>query len=150
VWTNRRSLILSLACTKAVIVLVVAFAAFLPFLRGTGFFSGSLLLRADSFPFVAALLYAVCVPAMVALLCLHRVLARIRRDEIFTAENVRLLRVISWSCFAACFVLLAGSASSIAFALVGVGAGFAGLIVRVVKNVFDAARLIKDENDFTI
>jgi hypothetical protein len=130
--------------------LVIAFAALLPILRGTDFFDGSLLVRTDSFPFVAALLYATCVPAMVALVCLHRLLSRIRKNEVFTSGNVKLLRIISWACFAACFILLAGSFSSPAFFLVGVGAGFIGLIVRVVKNVIDAARQIKDENDFTI
>ena len=38
----------------------------------------------------------------------------------------------------------------IPFFFVAIAAGFVGLIVRVIKNVFAEAIALKDENDFTI
>ena len=39
---------------------------------------------------------------------------------------------------------------SLIFLLVAAAAAFVGLILRVVKNVFEQAVTLKDENDFTI
>jgi hypothetical protein len=47
-------------------------------------------------------------------------------------------------------ILLAGSFADTLLVLVAAMAGFIGLILRVVKNVFEIAVSIKDENDFTV
>jgi hypothetical protein len=97
------------------------------------------------------LCYACCVPALVALFCLDRLLANIMKDAVFTAENVKALRAISWCCFAGAFIL---TVTALYFApillVVAAVAAFFGLIVRVVKNVINAAVALKSENDFTI
>lgn len=81
---------------------------------------------------------------------LYRLLTNIKNDRVFVKENTKCLRRISWEC------MLAGLALVIfglwryfffgfAFAFV-----FMGLIMRVLKNVFEKAVEIKSENDFTI
>lgn len=85
-----------------------------------------------------------------ALWSLYRLLENINKDKVFIAENTRCLRLISWEC------MLAG----VAFAVIGLWrfvffmpalmAVMFGLIMRVLKNVFEKAVEIKSENDYTI
>jgi hypothetical protein len=95
--------------------------------------------------------YACCVPALAALFLLDRLLTNIRKGQVFTEENVKALRAISWCCFAEAFIL-AAAALYFAPILLAVSAAvaFFGLILRVVKNVIAAAVALKAENDFTI
>jgi FtsH-binding integral membrane protein len=97
------------------------------------------------------LYYACCVAALVALFFLNRLLANIKKDAVFTEENVQALRAISWCCFAEAFIL---TATALYFAPIllafAAGVAFFGLILRVVKNVINAAVALKAENDFTI
>lgn len=148
-WNKDKSVMLSSVCTRIVIAVVVAVAIALPFLYKSGFFlQRSLPPNADAY--LLPVLYAACIPAFIALLLLDRLLANIRHGNVFTPANVRILRVLSWVCFAAAAVLFGGGFVSYVFALIGAMAAFIGLILRVVKNVFAAAVALKDENDFTI
>ena len=82
---------------------------------------------------------------------LDRLLSNIRKEEIFIPQNVAYLRGISWACFAMCLpCLLIAVYGSQTFLFVMVAAAFMGLILRVVKNVIEAAVLIKEENDYTV
>ncbi len=86
-------------------------------------------------------------------LCLYelwRLLANIRRGEVFIAANVRCMRVVSWCCVGAAAVGLASTAYYLPFAFVAVAAGFMALIVRIVKNAFQQAIAMKDELDLTV
>ena len=56
----------------------------------------------------------------------------------------------SWCCFGACLVSFASSLYWPPIMLVAIAAGFVGLIVRIVKNVFEQAITMKDELDFTV
>lgn len=92
-----------------------------------------------------------CVPfALAALGALHRLLGNLKRGLLFVSQNVTLLRALSWCCFAVALIALAASFFYLPFLLVGIAAGFIGLILRVIKNVFRAAIEIKTENDMTI
>jgi hypothetical protein len=95
--------------------------------------------------------YVCCIPALAALFLLDRLLTNIRQERVFTEENVKALRAISWCCFAEAFIL-AAAALYFAPILLAVSAAvaFFGLILRVVKNVIAAAVALKAENDFTI
>ena len=95
-------------------------------------------------------IYCCAVPGFFLLLCLHRLLRNIRRERVFEKENVTLLRVISWLCIAVGVVTLVSGLYYTSFFLVAAAAAFCGLIVRVVKNVFEQAIAIKTENDYTI
>ena len=81
---------------------------------------------------------------------LYRLLGNISQERVFIPENTKCLRRISWECMLAGFALLIFSLWRfifIAFAFVAV---FMGLIMRVLKNVFENAVEIKSENDYTI
>jgi Protein of unknown function (DUF3036). len=97
-----------------------------------------------------ATIYACSVPGLVALFSLDRLLANIKKKNVFIAKNVKHLRVISWCSFAVSAILFVSGFYYLLFLLVAVAAAFFGLILRVVKNVIEQAVTIKDENDFTI
>lgn len=85
-----------------------------------------------------------------AVFYLHRLLNNIRKQEIFVDSNVTCLRVISWCCFGiAILFLLLGFWRSLAW-MITFAAGFFGLIMRVLKNVFALAVEMRQENDYTI
>ncbi|MBQ2868015.1 MAG: DUF2975 domain-containing protein, partial [Firmicutes bacterium] len=74
----------------------------------------------------------------------------IKNEQVFTDENVSLLRRISWCCFLAALITLISSRFYLVFGLIGIAAAFMGLILRVVKNVIQQAVIIKAENELTI
>jgi hypothetical protein len=129
----------------------VAVAVLLPYLVDSGFFSESAFRIQDAV--VAKLMpvyYAVCAPVFIALFHANALLVAIRSGEVFVRRNVRYLRVISWCCFAAAVVFVVGASGSLALALIAAAAAFAGLIIRVIKNVLESGVEIKAENDYTI
>jgi hypothetical protein len=87
---------------------------------------------------------------MAALVCLHILLSNIKKEKVFIAGNVKLLRTISWCCFAAAFVMVFAAKYYLLLGLTAVAIAFIGLILRVVKNVIEEAVRIKTENDLTI
>lgn len=149
-WDSVKSVKLSTIFTKAVIVMVIAFGAALPFIVKTTSFSERFLLEKNELIYTMAIAYACCVIALVALWKLNRLLTNIKNEDVFIENNVAILRAISWCCFLVAAILLLGSFSSLVFLLLSVMAGFIGLILRVVKNVFEAAVHLKNENDYTI
>lgn len=122
----------------------------LPFLCSSSFFAGRALIDPALIFWLMPLYYGFCVPAYIALFSLDRLLGAVKREEVFTARNVRYLRIISWCCFGAAAVLLAGELISMVFIVLAILAAFFGIVLRVVKNLFAAAVALKDENDYTI
>ncbi|MDR2162566.1 MAG: DUF2975 domain-containing protein [Clostridiales Family XIII bacterium] len=150
-WDSKKSVVLSIVCTRVIIVFAIAVAALLPFLIDRGFFSGSVFRISD---IVAGklmpLYYALCAPGLIALFHANALLMAIRSGDVFSGANVRYLRVISWCCFTAAAIFAIGARGSLALLLIAAAAAFAGLIIRVVKNVLEAGVDLKDENDYTI
>ena len=99
-----------------------------------------------------AVTYLTAAPAALVLYRLYRILANLAGGQVFVAQNVRHLQVISLCCLAAAAVYLAAALAGrlAAMWVLGPAAGFVGLLVRVVKNVFAQAVALKEENDFTI
>ena len=95
-------------------------------------------------------IYSGSVFAWLCLYRLWRLLANIRRGEVFVGANVVHMRVISWCCAAATAICLLSAAYYLPFAFVAVAAGFMALIVRIVKNAFQQAIAMKDELDLTV
>jgi hypothetical protein len=95
-------------------------------------------------------LYLCSVPAYIALICLYRLLKNIELERVFTAENVVLLRRVSWCCVAAACISLCVAPVWYSTVLIAAAAAFMALIVRVVKNVFVRAIGMKDELDYTV
>lgn len=147
-WNLSRSVKLSSICTKVAVVLVIcaAFAmpnlvpAYVNYTEKNPEIIHSLLLT----------IYACVLPGMISLICLDRLLANIKREEIFVEKNVKLLRVLSWCSFIVSAILFISGFYYILFVIIAVCAAFLGLILRVIKNVFEQAMVIKIENDFTI
>lgn len=100
-------------------------------------------------PLLATLLCCVP-PAIIALVCLDVLLWNIQRNRAFVEQNVKLLRAISYCCFCVAVIFIYFSVlRPFAFVIV-FAAGFFGIILRVVKNCFQQAIAIREENDFTI
>lgn len=77
-------------------------------------------------------------------------LLRVRSGNVFTDKTVALIRLISWCCFPAALIF---GVLGIWFTVsIGVAfmAFFAGVCLRVVKNVMEEATEIKNENDLTV
>ena len=88
--------------------------------------------------------------AYVTLYNLLKLLYNIKGEKIFITDNVKYLRVISWCCFAVGFITLIGGILYLPFLFVAVAASFVGLMLRIVKNVMQAAVEISEENELTI
>lgn len=111
----------------------------------------------------------------IALVCLDKLLIHIKQGIVFDNKNVKLLRIFSWLCFFVSmvtflfvavvifrmyldtvgainvyFITIADWYYSIFAFSVAVAELFVGVVVRVVKNIFEAAIKIKEENELTI
>lgn len=101
--------------------------------------------------------YMVVPAGYAALVCLDKLLINIRKEEVFEAKNVKLLRIISWACF---YAGLIGLLSFIVIMIMdfmfetlfvlSMGEFFMALILQVVMHVFKKAIIIKEENELTI
>lgn len=136
-------------------ILLALVSVALPFLLTNGFFHFEILSQIKSyiiFPF-----YAVVPAGYVALVCLDQLLSNIKKDIVFDRKNTKLLRAISYACVYAgmvgllsfIFILIKDFMFETMLALAS-GEFFMALVVRVVKNVFDKAIELKEENDLTI
>ncbi|ADY56279.1 hypothetical protein Sgly_1984 [Syntrophobotulus glycolicus DSM 8271] len=147
-WNPNKSVILSSICTKAAIVLVILTAFAMPHLVPTYVnFAGK---DPEIIRPLLLTVYACALPGLLSLICLNRLLANIRQGEVFAEKNVRLLRVLSWCSFIVSAILFISGFYYILFVMIAICAAFLGLILRVIKNVFEQAIVIKQENDFTI
>ena len=111
----------------------------------------------ESFNRPAAVFYPVvttfyCILPFAAgvIVCLIKLLLNIMGGEVFTKLNVTLIRSISILMFIATLIFAVAGYFYMPFYLLAVCAAFITLIVRVVKNCFTAAVVLKDENDMTI
>lgn len=136
-------------------VLLGAVAIALPFVLENGLFEFEILGQIKSyiyFPF-----YLVVPAGYIALICLDKLLKNVKSDLVFDNKNVNLLRIISYACFYAGFVGLTSFVVVLALdfmfetlIVLACGEMFMGLVVRVVKNIFERAIEIKEENDLTV
>jgi len=95
-------------------------------------------------------LYTSVFPGLICDLALFILLTNIKRNLIFTSANVKLLRIISWCCIFVGLEYFVFGHSFVSLILCSFAALFFGLILRVIKNVFEKAVEIREENDFTI
>lgn len=87
---------------------------------------------------------------LIILFFLRRLIKNIDNDETFGERNIKYLRIISWLCILETIILFASAFYYFPWIFVAGVTAFVGLIVRIIKNVFCQALLIKEENDFTI
>ena len=151
-WTARKSTTLSIVVAwiglAMGVVLIPGMVPVLKMIRVEGtIFNDEFIVRAVG-PLYACLGFGIA-----AVIILLRLLGDIRREEVFTRANVRRLRLISYCGFAIMVSCIVGAALAVPrpfFFILGLIAGFLGLLMRVVKNVIEAARLLKEDADYTI
>ena len=90
---------------------------------------------------------AVTAPALVFI---DRLLANILNRQVFTGENVALLRRIRWCCGGVCLLCLVPAFVYIPLVFLFMIMGFLCLAVSVLVQVMKAAVAIREENDLTI
>ncbi|MEI3131537.1 MAG: DUF2975 domain-containing protein [Oscillospiraceae bacterium] len=147
-WNENKSVRLSQACVVLFAVCLLLLDCLCYFavrwftgLRGMPWQTGKLMMLT---------IYLCSVFGWILLWKLWRLLANIRAQVIFDARNVALLRAVSWCCVGAGLICLVSGVYYLPFAVIAIAAGFMALIVRIVKNVFRQAILMKDDLDLTI
>lgn len=151
-WNKSRSIKLSNILVKGICFILLVLVFFVPSMVRwyDDISNGGGLIDTSVYIPLCATLYISWVFGMICIGALWKLLANINRNEIFTEQNTKCLRIISWCCIAvgiAFFIF--GFWRWLSF-IVSFVAVFFGLILRVLKNVFEMAVLLREENDYTI
>ncbi len=150
-WNKDKSIILSVIIIRATYFLIAACCVAAPFLADY-YDKAVITAQGEVSVYVPLLvtLYSIVPPAVAALISLDMLLRNIRKGQPFISRNVTLLRIISYCCFAVSVLFVYFSClRPFGFAVV-FAAAFFGVILRVVKNCFEQAVALREENDFTI
>lgn len=151
---TKFSTILSLViCGLCVVLLVVASCTFPTFLRWLYLDYHNLQNAAVYEEVVHTVIPAFycCVPiAGAALGMMIRILVNVLRKDIFIRRNVTYFRLISWCCYAVCLITLIFGTHYVLLEVIAIAMGIIGTLLRVVKNIMQAAVEIREENDLTI
>ena len=147
-WSKSSSLTLSRIMVLLFLLFLTAGSVGLPWLVRwyIGYYGKSLAILTPTL----VSLWSCATLAFAALYYLGKMLKNISREHIFIRENVHALRVISWCCFAVALIFLLYFFYYVLGLILSVLAAFIGLILRVVKNVFEQAIELKEENDLTV
>lgn len=151
-WTKTRSLFLSRILTLVMACLFIIFSFFIPNIAkwyeevsiGQGFIKGNLVVP------MCISLYVAFAFAFVALGALYKLLTNINKNLVFIETNTKCLRIISWACMLAGVTFFIFGLWRFIFITAAFFAVMFGLIMRVLKNVFEKAVEIKSENDYTV
>lgn len=157
---KNRSLVLSHILVKAfyAVLALVAVACVCVLVAGKDFLA--------LLTFHAVSLLVVVPFGLGALICLDKLLNNLKNKIVFDNVNVIILRNLSWIFFGVSLVtlleivvlfLIGGTIDLFSaiflyplYPIMCIGEFFIGLIVRVVKNSFESAIKLKEENDLTI
>ena len=147
-WNSTKSVKLSLALTYIFIVLLITVTFTLPMIvRWYVDIAG----RSTNLMATIMVTGYICIPFLgLALLSLRRLLTNIIETRVFIDQNVQMLRRISWCCVFVSGITLIAGRFYLPFLIIGIAAAFFAMIIRVIKNVFRAAIVLKAENDMTI
>lgn len=159
-WTNSLSVSLSSVIIKILFVLFLASCIYAPFAIKTY----GILFEGMALP-LAITFYVCAVFAFTALYALGRLVKNIRLEQIFISVNVGYLRLLSWCCYGVALatfifsqvIMLSGNdigegvlSWDFSFFILAAAAAFFGLILRVLKNVFEEAVRLREESEYTI
>jgi len=148
-WNNNKSLMLS----------NIAVLMFMVLLIGVWFISPQLVARLQSLSLSAnavhigiflLTIYLGSIPAVIILVQMHLLLKRIMNGDVFVQDNVTALRIMAWCFFIGGIIAMASGFYYFPWFAIGISAGFMGLVMRVLKNVFAAAVALQVEADYTI
>ncbi len=95
-------------------------------------------------------MYITSVPTFYLLINVYKLIKNIEINKIFDSENIDFLNKASISCFIISLISLAFMYFWTSLVIIIVSAIFLGLIIRVVRDIFKRAIMMKDELDLTI
>lgn len=152
-WNNIRSLRLSILMVRLLSVLIPVLMCCVPVMVHWYDLEGGSrvgLVEGSVYWPLCICLYLSAICGEVCLLRLGQLLQNIRGERVFIRENCAHLRIISWCCLLAAVPFGAFGFWRFLSFLVALAALFFGIVLRVVKNVFEAAVNLQEENDYTI
>ncbi len=151
-WSDMRSLKLSKLLTYSLIAMLVVAFVCIPFIS-RWYISISVsnsFIKSDAFIPVCVMLVICDIFGLAAANALRKLIANIGKSEVFIEDNSKSLRIISWCCIFVGLTFTVFGLWRLSFFLGAFFAFFMGLIMRVLKNVFEKAVSIKNENDLTV
>lgn len=151
-WNKTKSLMLSITLVYALMFLLAALLFCIPAISkwyetissSVGFIKGEIFIP------ICIMLYICDFFGICAVLALRTLLNNISKDKVFIEQNTKCLRIISWCCIFVGITFCIFGLWRLSFFFGAFFAFFLGLVMRVLKNVFEKAVEIKTENDFTI
>lgn len=146
-WTSKNSLFLSRCLTLAALALGVASLFCIPIVTE---WYDALTGREPIHVIMNIVLYISAFLAIFALWQIKLLLDRFAKQKVFVIENAVCFRKIAWCCFGVAAVWLGLCFWRLTAFFVAFTAAFAGLLLRVMKNMLEAAVELREENDYTI
>lgn len=145
---EKRSIAITSVLIKVAIVLCAASLFLMPYAAKM---YEQISFQRDNVTVPLLITFYVCAAfGFVILFVLNKLIKNIGSEKVFTDENVKLLKILSYCCFAIAIVTLLFARLRILVFVVTFAAAFIGLILRVIKNCFTEAIRLREENDFTI
>lgn len=152
---SKTSVILSLViCCVSAAVLLVWLISFPKFIHWFYFTYHALAQSSGNLEHVVQTLvpaFYACAPfAALALYLLIRLLQNILHSRVFILRNVQYLRLVSWCCYAVTAITFGFGFAYFPLMIVACATAIVGTLLRVVKNIMQAAVEMREENDLTI
>ena len=145
---EKRSIAITSALIKVAIVLCAAALFLMPYAAKM---YEQISFQRDNVTVPLLITFYVCAAfGFVILFVLNKLIKNIGSEKVFIDENLKLLKILSYCCFAIAVVTLIFARFRILVFVITFAAAFIGLILRVIKNCFTEAIRLREENDFTI
>lgn len=145
---EKRSIAITSVLIKVAIVLCIAALFLMPYAAKM---YEQISFQRDNVTVPLLITFYVCAAfGFVILFVLNKLIKNIGSEKVFIDENVKLLKILSYCCFAIAVVTLIFARFRILVFVITFAAAFIGLILRVIKNCFTEAIRLREENDFTI
>ena len=145
---EKRSIAITSVLIKVAIVLCAAALFLMPYAAKM---YEQISFQRDNVTVPLLITFYVCAAfGFVILFVLNKLKKNIGSEKVFIDENVKLLKILSYCCFAIAVVTLIFARFRILVFVITFAAAFIGLILRVIKNCFTEAIRLREENDFTI
>ncbi len=145
---EKRSIAITSVLIKIAIVLCAAALFLMPYAAKM---YEQISFQRDNVTIPLLITFYVCAAfGFVILFVLNKLIKNIGSEKVFIDENVKLLKILSYCCFAIAVVTLIFARFRILVFVITFAAAFIGLILRVIKNCFTEAIRLREENDFTI
>lgn len=145
---QNKAVKLSLAATAFFFLAAVGLAVWAPWL--VNWYARFRGVRTAGRNAILTAFYCCLGPSLAALCCLWLLLRNIQKERPFLKENSRLMAVISWCCVLVALATGIAAVWYLPLLFVTLSMAFIFLIVRVVRNCFIAAIVLKEENSLTI